>query len=100
MKGINRKVFILVILLLFIMVIIRGSRIGYNLFSLEVSSDDLRLLKLYISHHGLVDYRGNLVSPRMFFHSLVRSWIDDELYSFKCGLGLGSLDLEDLENGK
>ena len=77
------------------MVIDKSSRIGYNLLSLELSVDDLRLLKLYISHHGLVDYRGNLVSPRMFLHSLVRGWIDDELYSFKRDLGIGALELED-----
>ncbi len=78
----------------------KRSRKGYNVISLDFSLSDLRLLKLYISHHNLCDHRGILVSPRMFLHGLVRSWIDDELYSFKCGLGLGALDLEDLENGK
>jgi hypothetical protein len=72
----------------------KTSRKGSNSFSLEISLDDLRLLKLYISHHNLCDYRGVLVTPRMFFHSLIKGWIDDELYVFKRGLDLGNLDID------
>jgi len=73
-------------------------RRGYTVFSLDLSLDDLRLLKLYISYNNLCDFRGVLVTPRMFFHGLVRSWIDDELYSFKRGLDLGNIKLEDNKN--
>jgi len=75
------------------------NRKGYSCIGLEFSDVDLRLLKLYIVHHELVDYLGNPLSVRSFLYSLCKSWFIDDLYKFRDNNEIGDMSLlDDIDN--